>query len=325
MTQWPRTAGSSRVACSHPERIVTLSQQVAAGAALLQEQSDTARRAVASVGSEWHGSTASLFERTGAHLATELARKAAVLSDIASTLMDMASTLDDAHVLWHQAEIAQSAAVAGALPGMPIDNSESDSLAAQAREHVTLAVQRGVLAFSAVTEDTWYFSGRAFGGLVHAIEQELTHQWRVPDDTSLLVPGDPASVLGLALATLKEDAEAGSGEGGQGAIGGVDDVLVDPDLLQGKSPRAVRNALRGTPGWREETLGRGSRRGSGWVFREYDGQGRPTGRLIRWHPGGGHHGPDPYWRVSQPDIGKSGVIPAGADDLDAWWDSEGGQ
>jgi hypothetical protein len=37
--------------------------------------------------------------------------------------------------------------------------------------------------------------------------------------------------------------------------------------------------------------------GQGWLLREYTPARHPTGRTIRWHPGGGHHGPDPYWRV----------------------------
>ena len=68
-------------------------------------------------------------------------------------------------------------------------------------------------------------------------------------------------------------------------------------------------ALRGAPGWRVETLARGSHKGQGLVLRQYTDAGNPTGTMIRWHPGGGHHGPDPYWRVINSRTGfKSGEI-----------------
>jgi hypothetical protein len=66
-----------------------------------------------------------------------------------------------------------------------------------------------------------------------------------------------------------------------------------------------------TPGWEIETLGKGSHQGQGWVLREYLANGKASGRSLRWHPGGGHHGSNPYWRVTSSEAGKSGVIPAG--------------
>ncbi|XHR93269.1 DUF6443 domain-containing protein [Mucilaginibacter sp. UC70_90] len=78
----------------------------------------------------------------------------------------------------------------------------------------------------------------------------------------------------------------------------VEDVMDNPNLLRGKSPKKVEGDVGGTTSWRIEKLGKGSKKGQGWVFREYFGNGQATGRVIRWHPGGGHHGPDPYWKVS---------------------------
>lgn len=82
------------------------------------------------------------------------------------------------------------------------------------------------------------------------------------------------------------------------ALESVDDVLTNPQMLAGRTPAEVQAIVGRTPGWQVETLGRGSHQGQGWVLREYTSKGDPTGRMLRWHPGGGHHGTDPYWRVT---------------------------
>lgn len=87
-----------------------------------------------------------------------------------------------------------------------------------------------------------------------------------------------------------------------------DEVLADPHLLSGLEPQTVEQHIGDAPGWRVETLRRGSHRGGGWVLREYDEDGDLTGSVIRWHPGGGHHGPEAYWRVSSPRYGRSEEI-----------------
>lgn len=75
-----------------------------------------------------------------------------------------------------------------------------------------------------------------------------------------------------------------------------------------KTPQQVQAALGDVPGWQVESLGKGSQAGNGWVLRQYNEKGNPTGPQIRWHPGGGHHGPDPYWRVVGPQGDLGGVI-----------------
>lgn len=103
---------------------------------------------------------------------------------------------------------------------------------------------------------------------------------------------DPAVDPGKALRPVGKSLES------------VDDIYANPQLLSGKTPAQVESILKGTPGWRAETLGRGRKKGQGWVFRQYTDRGHETGPHLRWHPGGGHHGPDPYWRV----VGRHGDI-----------------
>jgi hypothetical protein len=42
---------------------------------------------------------------------------------------------------------------------------------------------------------------------------------------------------------------------------------------------------------------------------EYNEKGKRTARMVQWHPGGGHHGSEPYWKVSGPEAGTTRVGP----------------
>ena len=89
----------------------------------------------------------------------------------------------------------------------------------------------------------------------------------------------------------------------------IDEVFERPSLLATMRPEEFSQAVVGLhEGWLVEALRRGSRAGGGWVLREYGLGSVPTGRVICWHPGGGRHGLQPYWRVSSPDRGRSGII-----------------
>jgi len=44
------------------------------------------------------------------------------------------------------------------------------------------------------------------------------------------------------------------------------------------------------------------------LFEVRQGDGNLTGRIIQLHPGGGHHGPEAYWKVSSP---KGGTVRIG--------------
>ena len=100
------------------------------------------------------------------------------------------------------------------------------------------------------------------------------------------------------------------------AKGKLDNIFRNPDKLTGKTPIDLQKDLGILPnGWITTTLARGGQKDrGGWVLREvaehYERTGDLTGKLIRYHPGGGRHGPNPYWIVSS---SKQGTrrIPAG--------------
>lgn len=55
--------------------------------------------------------------------------------------------------------------------------------------------------------------------------------------------------------------------------------------------------------WVEGTLGKGAHSGLGWTVREILPVGSYSDRYLQWHPGGGRHGPDSYWKVSSAKAG----------------------
>jgi hypothetical protein len=93
----------------------------------------------------------------------------------------------------------------------------------------------------------------------------------------------------------------------------VEDIMWKPQKLQGVSFKQFKTVI-GTPqGWVETPLFQGSKAGQGYVLREVLPNGEFSGRQIQYHPGGGHHGDSPYWRVSDGGkvYGRSDIIWAG--------------
>ena len=89
----------------------------------------------------------------------------------------------------------------------------------------------------------------------------------------------------------------------------LDGVLKNPESLNGLTLDQVHSRL-GTPdGWVWTRSFRGENAGKGWALREWGAQDW-SGRQIRWHPGGGYHGEEPYWRVNTYDS-KSERVPSG--------------
>jgi len=126
--------------------------------------------------------------------------------------------------------------------------------------------------------------------------------------------GASASIRGLARSVEPPVAPARAASPSSALVrtgdylNSVHDVMANPQLLAGKHPGFVHGLLKDSSGWQVGVLGKGSHKGTGWVLREYGVQGQPTGRQIRWHPGGGHPGPEPYWRVVGANGGVGGII-----------------
>jgi len=71
----------------------------------------------------------------------------------------------------------------------------------------------------------------------------------------------------------------------------LNDIFESPKILKNMTPDEVK-ALAQKEGWEVGTLSKGSHAGEGLTIRN------GKDRLIQWHPGEGHHGSDPYWKVS---------------------------
>lgn len=93
------------------------------------------------------------------------------------------------------------------------------------------------------------------------------------------------------------------------ALRNVEDIFRNPRLLAGRAPGDIAQLVRNSSNWVETTLLHGRHQGQGMVLRELGPNGRLTGRNIQWHPGGGHHGPNPYWKVSSPQGGIVHIFP----------------
>ena len=121
----------------------------------------------------------------------------------------------------------------------------------------------------------------------------------------------------ITSSTIKGGKQFSSRVGGLGKFGdaehnaagselrSVEDVMVNPQLLAGRSPEEVDAIIGNTPGWQVGTLRKGRSSGSGWTMRELNSRGNDhTDRYIQWHPGSPRHFDGrPYWKVSNGRIG----------------------
>jgi hypothetical protein len=81
----------------------------------------------------------------------------------------------------------------------------------------------------------------------------------------------------------------------------INDILDNPQLLNGKSINEVKNQIGSSEGWINDVMRRStSNPNGGWILREVNGLGTDfTGRMIQYHPGTlRHFNGAPYWKVS---------------------------
>lgn len=92
----------------------------------------------------------------------------------------------------------------------------------------------------------------------------------------------------------------------------LEGIFADPAQLAGKGLGEVRTGIGVVePPWVEGTLGKGSHAGQGWTVREALPSGAFSDRYLQWHPGGGRHGPDAYWKVSSAKTGTQRLPSSG--------------
>ena len=124
----------------------------------------------------------------------------------------------------------------------------------------------------------------------------------VPLALSLLGPGTlPTMSADPAVTQLLQKAKARQTT----ALNNLNSLFSDPSQLNNASLADVKRTLKSLPSRFERgTLRTGSQAGNGWTLREKLPNGNLTDRYLQWHPGGGHHGPNPYWKICS---GKRGT------------------
>ena len=87
---------------------------------------------------------------------------------------------------------------------------------------------------------------------------------------------------------------------------GVDDVIANPSLLEGKTLSEVQNILKNTSGWKEGVMTKTRSADKGWTMHQLNSRGTEvTDLYIQYHPGTSRHfNGNPYWKVSS---GQGGV------------------
>ncbi|MBL6991825.1 MAG: hypothetical protein ISR65_18730 [Bacteriovoracaceae bacterium] len=94
---------------------------------------------------------------------------------------------------------------------------------------------------------------------------------------------------------------------GRSMIKSLNDIFMKPSKLKKLTTDQVTKFAK-HEGWHIGTLGRGSKKGQGLIVRKLNSAGNPTDKMIQWHPGGGHHGTQPYWKLSS---GETGTVRIG--------------
>lgn len=91
-------------------------------------------------------------------------------------------------------------------------------------------------------------------------------------------------------------------------IKSTDDIFKNPEIIKDITPDKLADLFR-RDGWEVEALGRGSKagipfsEGGGMSIRKMGEGGEYIDKYIQYHPGGGHHGDSPYYKISSGSTG----------------------
>jgi hypothetical protein len=89
----------------------------------------------------------------------------------------------------------------------------------------------------------------------------------------------------------------------------IESIFKNPEQLAGKTPDEIDALFKNKNNWKLDVMQKSeSNPGGGRVYRELTSDGKLTDRMIQWHPGGGHHGVEAYWKISS---GETGIIRIG--------------
>jgi hypothetical protein len=138
-------------------------------------------------------------------------------------------------------------------------------------------------------------------GTGHAIGWAITHPgqaWDAFCDQVSTLEGQSEFVTELGLSALMPKVVKAPK---LPKVSTIDEVFKNPSLLVNMTPDEISAIAQAEGKWTIGTLGQGAHEGQGLTIRYKD-------QFIEWHPGDGHHGPEPYWKVSS---GQTGTVRIG--------------
>ncbi|GAB3926320.1 RHS repeat-associated core domain-containing protein [Kribbella albertanoniae] len=175
--------------------------------------------------------------------------------------------------------------------------------AAKAVVKTAVAVAHGVKA-AAVKAAKWVYENRK---MILQVVAEIAITVALTAVTGGIAGAAMLAVRGVMMASRVASAAKrltsvvkGVGQAVQKASANrkLERIFDKPSRILDKDPGKIKSVVEKSGNFRTGTLGRGSARGRGFKAQEVNDAGNLTGRNLQWHPGGGHHGPNPYWKVS---------------------------
>jgi RHS repeat-associated protein len=138
------------------------------------------------------------------------------------------------------------------------------------------------------------------------IRDPFIHHW-VLIDIPAKKPANEGEAQGMRVAPLVDFLASSMVLPGPEAGVEIEGIFANPEALgEINTPKGATELgeVLQKEGWDVGSLGKGGHKGQGMRAIEYK-NGVKTDRMIQWHPGGGHHGPGSYYKVSS---GKGGTV-----------------